>query len=297
MSHSISIFGAFLSGMAVYMTTESYIAGGAFLAGLLLELVIMFFFLRMMYQAGAVAENHRREEVPVGTGISFPAVLTLIFTAYAIMARYGGWPVFPASYQAYLLGVIALGMLGFVDDMLGSRERYGLWNNLRPLAAGQLDTGGLKTIGGFVVCFLAAFLITEGWMDCVINTFLVFFMASIMNWLDLQPGRAIKGFVLFLAAIVLIALGSVDYVLIAPLAGTVMCYLLYDLRSRALMGDAGANILGFSLGFWAVVSLSLSARVALLLFLVVVQFLAERFAIQEADEERSLFSRINDGSR
>lgn len=298
MNRSMFIFGSFMSALGVYMTHTAYLAGGAFIAGMLVELTLLFFFMRMMYDAGAVGENYRREEVPVGVGISFPSTLVLIFTAYAIMARYDLWgAVFTQDYWAYLFGITAVAMMGFLDDILGSRDNPGLWHNLVPLAHGRLTTGGLKITGGFVVCFLVAFLTSGSWLDCVINTFIMFFLGSLMNWLDLQPGRALKGFVLFLAAIILIALGSVDYILIAPLAGAVFCYLLYDMRARALMGDAGANVLGFSLGFWAVFSLSLSARVAFLLFLAVVQFSTERFAIRVADEERSLFSRINENNR
>lgn len=281
---------------AVYISLESYIAGGGFVAGMLLEIVVLFFFLRMMYDAGALAENHRQEEVPVGAGISFPATLFLIFSAYAILERVWQWPVFPPAYLAYLLGITVLAMLGFIDDMLGSREGYGLLNNLGSLVHGRLGTGGLKILGACAASFLVAFLISPEWLDCVINTFLIFSMISIMNWLDLQPRRAIKGFALFLAAIILIALGSVDYMLMAPLAGVVFTYFFYDMRARALMGDAGASVLGFSLGFWAASSLSLSARVAVLLCLIVVQFMTERFAISSINEERSLFSRINDGS-
>jgi UDP-N-acetylmuramyl pentapeptide phosphotransferase/UDP-N-acetylglucosamine-1-phosphate transferase len=77
-----------------------------------------------------------------------------------------------------------------------------------------------------------------------------------LNLLDLRPGRAIKGFLIFLFLIAILGLGDIDWLLLAPLLGAVLYYLLIDLRAGAMMGDAGSNVLGLTLGYLCVISLA-----------------------------------------
>ena len=130
-----------------------------------------------------------------------------------------------------------------------------------------------------MIALFVSFLITDQWQDWLLNTFIIALFTNMMNLLDLRPGRAIKGYLLFLAAIILIALGKIDYLWIAPLSGAVLAYFPFDLKAKSMMGDSGSNALGFSLGIWAACSLSLSARIAVLLLLIVMHLFTEKYSL------------------
>jgi hypothetical protein len=70
---------------------------------------------------------------------------------------------------------------------------------------------------------------------------------NIWNGLDVRPGRALKAFLvvtLLLGAVV--ARGGV--VIVIALWPAALVALWFDVRERAMLGDAGANLLGFSIG-------------------------------------------------
>jgi hypothetical protein len=72
--------------------------------------------------------------------------------------------------------------------------------------------------------------------------------ANLWNGLDVRPGRAIKAFLPVVAAVVL---AGPPLELLPPLPGVVAGSVLVlpaDLRERAVLGDGGANLLGFVAG-------------------------------------------------
>jgi hypothetical protein len=68
--------------------------------------------------------------------------------------------------------------------------------------------------------------------------------ANIWNLLDVAPGRALK-YGLLAAAVIAIDRMSA---LVAATVGIAAALLPLDVRERAMLGDAGANVLGFAIG-------------------------------------------------
>jgi hypothetical protein len=133
-----------------------------------------------------------------------------------------GWTTFNQSDP----GITLVMVLGFVDDVLGGDER-GFRAHLRA----RRTTGTLKLLGIPLVGLLRT--------RSVSGALLFALSANFLNQLDTKPGRALKAY--------LLAAGPLR----APV-GRAVLLLPYDLRERAMLGDAGSNALGAMLGLKSV---------------------------------------------
>lgn len=263
------------------------IAIGALLGGALAEGLLLFFLLPMLKKTGAVRKNYQGIDIPVSAGLTFPLALMLVFLVYIFL----GWG--QDNYLFFLLGLTVISFLGFIDDMLGQRDTLGFRGHFGALLKGRLTTGGLKALGGGFVAFFIAVTLGGAWWNIVLNTLLMALFTNMMNLLDLRPGRAIKGYLLFLLLIAAAVLAEVDYLLLAPLLGAVLCYLPVDVKARAMMGDAGSNVLGLALGVYAASWLSLSARLAFLFFLIAIHLYTEKYSLTTTIENNKLLKAID----
>jgi len=148
------------------------------------------------------------------------------------------------SQTGELIGAAIVFAAGVVDDGFGGSVR-GLRGHLRALLSGHLTTGGVK----LAAAVLAA-TITVAWTPR--NHFWANLLAliaiagctNIWNGLDVGPGRALKGFLV--VALVLLAVDLKAFLLVCTGAATAT--LIPDLRERGMLGDSGANLLGFLVG-------------------------------------------------
>ena len=97
----------------------------------------------------------------------------------------------------------------------------------------------------------------------------------------------------FLIIITAIAWTKVDYWLLAPLLGAVLCYLPVDVKARAMMGDAGSNVLGLALGMYAAGWLSLPVRLGFLLFLLAMHIYTEKYSLTTTIENNKLLKAVD----
>jgi len=200
---------------------------------------------KLITRAGFVRPNYRGNAVPQGVGVIFFIVpLCLSLGAFALFPSLLPGP----QLTAFLVLIGAMGFLGLLDDVFGSRRVSGLKGHFTALLRGQLTTGALKALGGLAAAFFVS-LLTAPANEVLLNTLVIALAANAVNLLDLRPGRA--GKLYLLGALPLFAAGWSQPALIFPLAmvtGTVLAYLPRDLRARVMMGDAGANVLGAKIG-------------------------------------------------
>lgn len=267
------------------------IAGLGAVAGALLEGLVILFLIGMLTGTGAVRKNFQGIDIPVSMGLSFPVVVMMVFLIYDLLQWYD------ISYHLYILALMSVSFLGFIDDMLGQRDTLGFKGHFGALFRGRLTTGGLKALGGGLVALFTAFFVSDGWANIIINTLILALFTNMLNLLDLRPGRAVKGFIFFTVLIIIIAGGNLDYVLLAPLAGAVLWYFRYDLSARVMMGDAGSNVLGFALGFLVVTELSFYARTGVLLFLIAMHIFTEKYSLTRIIENTAILRYIDNMGR
>jgi UDP-GlcNAc:undecaprenyl-phosphate/decaprenyl-phosphate GlcNAc-1-phosphate transferase len=186
-------------------------------------------------------ENRRGRPLPATLGWALAAgLLTLVAVVWDQVDEIG----LRGSQTGEVIGAAVVFAAGVLDDRYGGAVR-GLRGHLRALLSGHITTGGLK-LGAAVL----AATITVAWTPrdrLWANVFALIAVAgctNIWNGLDVAPGRALKGFLV--VAIVLLAVDLKAFLLVCTGAATAV--LIPDLRERGMLGDSGANLLGFLAG-------------------------------------------------
>jgi UDP-N-acetylmuramyl pentapeptide phosphotransferase/UDP-N-acetylglucosamine-1-phosphate transferase len=227
--------------------------------------------------ARVTRRNHRGIEVPTGLGI---AVLAGILGGVALIAFVHalspGSPT-PALALGSSFGVLVLGFgfgaIGLYDDIAAQRER-GWRAHVPALLHGRLTPGALKLVCGAMLAFAIGSATASSFGWALAHAAIVALMANLFNAFDVRPGRAAKFYLL--GAIPVTILSRVLMVPLAATLGAVAAFLAFDLRERAMLGDAGSNAIGAILG-GAVIAASPPAwlRLALLVVLVALTAVAE----------------------
>jgi UDP-GlcNAc:undecaprenyl-phosphate GlcNAc-1-phosphate transferase len=200
------------------------------------------------------ALNYRGERLLVILGIAVTAgVVAASLGALAADFREGALlPTIRGTLQA-TVAIVMVFVAGLFDDAEPHRVR-GLVAHGRALARGRLTSGMVK----LAALLAAAALFIEATrglaLGGVVGILFIAGSANLWNSLDVAPGRSIKYFlvagVALQAAVAMLlpcAVCGFSVFVIAALAAA-MVALPFDLRERAMLGDGGANVLGFLIG-------------------------------------------------
>ena len=195
-----------------------------------------------MTRGRLTVENYR--------GVPVPRVLGLVLAgAAAISAPVLGLgrDVGAAGWGA-VAGTLIVFAAGLVDDLVPMGPR-GLRGHLRALAEGHMTTGILKLVVAVAASAIVVAVqpVHEGLVRLA-GVVLVAASTNVGNALDVRPGRALKVF-LPLAGVLAIVGVSATLVPVFPfVAVAAVAVLPPDLRERGMLGDGGANLLGFVAG-------------------------------------------------
>ncbi len=192
------------------------------------------------------AENYRGVRLPVVLGIALMVFAAAGSVFLALASAPVGSPGVRLAGWGTLIGSFLVFAVGLIDDLSPIGPR-GLRNHVRALAAGHMTTGILKLIVVAACAIVTVGLqpVHTGWTR-VVGAVLVAACANAWNDLDVAPGRALKAFLVVAVFVV-----PVDWRLlptIVPLLVGGLVALAPDVRERAMLGDAGANLLGFTAG-------------------------------------------------
>jgi UDP-N-acetylmuramyl pentapeptide phosphotransferase/UDP-N-acetylglucosamine-1-phosphate transferase len=189
--------------------------------------------------------NHRGVPVPRSLGLVIVGG-AVVGTAVAAATGEGGGLAWGA-----LAAVLLVAAAGLVDDLVGAGPR-GLREHLRALTAGTVTTGLVKVVvitGAAVVA--VSLLPARSPGERLAGAVLLAASANVGNGLDVRPGRALKAFLVGVA--IVLAYGAGDRLPLLPgIAVAAVVALPLDLRERGMLGDGGANVLGFALGLGVV---------------------------------------------
>jgi hypothetical protein len=183
--------------------------------------------------------------VPVPRTLGIWLALTALASAGGVAVTGMPGAVTRAGWGA-LVATLFVFAAGLVDDLAPAGPR-GLRNHLRALSTGRVSTGIVKLI---VIVAAAVVSIAlqpggSGWTR-VAGVILVSACANVWNGLDVRPGRAIK-----FGLVALLGLVGADLAVLPTLPGVAIgsaTALWFDLKERAMLGDGGANLLGFTIG-------------------------------------------------
>ncbi len=215
-------------------------------------LMILPVLLRFMRDHRLTAPNYAQIHIPTGLGCFVwllhivQLVLLEVFGAAA-----GVTSAIQAAYAPYFAAVSIVFVAGWLDDTVGDRTVKGWKGHWRKWRADKaLTTGWLKAAGTGCAAIIAVAAAGPAsiWLG-LLQVVLLLLMTNAFNLLDLRPGRSIKMFILLCAGLAVVMPAGVSLLLLLPSVVAALVLLPGDLKARHMLGDAGANVLGFAAGF------------------------------------------------
>jgi len=241
-------------------------------------------------------ENFRGRKVPVGSGLVLVVTFLCAIAFYVVFSEkqvveFSDW------LRPLMILISAMGILGFIDDMFGSRDVGGFKGHLRELFRGRVTTGIIKAAGGGIVCLVIARFFSMNLFALMANGLLMALFANIFNLLDLRPGRALKVFLILGIVIFVFSFRNPFWSLSAIFLGVYIILLWADLSESCMLGDVGSNILGATIGFCFVVNFSWLVNLAALILLSLVHIYAEGHSITELIENTPVLRNLDELGR
>lgn len=232
----------------------------------------------------------------VARGFDLPVAGTLVFDAEIYS---DGVPLHGIGLA---VGVVIVGfyLAGAWDDRRGDERPRGFAGHLAAIRGGRMTGGLVKLIVGGAVALGAAALVRDDWehvIDLVLIGAVIALTANLVNLFDRAPGRAAKVFLV--AALPIAVLGDPAWLVAAAgTIGALLAALPFDLRARAMLGDAGSNPLGAVLGVGLTSNFSgppgaLGALAAMVVALLAVNLASERWSFSEVIARNRWLARLD----
>ncbi|AMA73693.1 MULTISPECIES: hypothetical protein [Aneurinibacillus] len=245
---------------------------------------------------GWLAANYRGEMIPLGYGLVFSMALLVYIIICATVAQNG------SNGQELLLACglsLVVSLAGWLDDRIGRYDVKGIRGHFRALWCERRITTGAAKAGMIMSCSLGiSFLSASSFGERVVNALLLALAANFINLLDVRPGRALKGF--WLIMLLCLAAGTVPESVLPLFAYTLMISFAvapYDFSGRAMLGDTGANLLGFLGGIFCVYAWSLSVKCIVVTLLLGLHFYAEGASLTVAIEKNRILRCLDQWGR
>jgi len=192
--------------------------------------------------------------------------------------------------------VAALGAAGAWDDLRGDERPRGFRAHLASLRRRRVTGGIVKLAAGGAAGLAAGYLTTEHPLETLVTAVVVALTANLFNLLDRAPGRATK--VAILVAVPLFVVAPHDWRIAAsPVAVAALVTLPWDVRERAMLGDAGANPLGAVVGLGVAASLDLGVEVVAAAVLLGANLASERWSFSAVIRGTSALRFLDDIGR
>lgn len=241
----------------------------------------------------AQATNFRGRAVFYGLGIVWLIWAGCAIIMGVVAAAFARDTVLPLLTLAGPLALVAFA-LGLIDDAYGSSADRGFKGHLRAMLKGRLTTGGMKLVGIGLASLVVALIMSQvapwagpgipaspltlrGAGSVLLAGASIALTSNLFNLLDLRPGRALKAYGLLLPlAVVSVTVGlgmsaggplrqssGVIHIAVESIAlflmllGPLLAVWRYDLGEEGMLGDSGANPMGFVIGLMIVSGLPL----------------------------------------
>jgi UDP-N-acetylmuramyl pentapeptide phosphotransferase/UDP-N-acetylglucosamine-1-phosphate transferase len=226
-----------------------------------------------------IRRNYRGVELPTAVGIIVPVTVVATMAALTLLTTLGWRPDQPGLGALGLTATATVGfaLLGLLDDVAVDEGTSGYRGHVAALLRGRLTAGSLKMVAGpAVAVVVVAPVANDSAVRLLLDAALVALAANLANLLDRAPGRVIKVSLFMAAVCVACAAASPELLGLCVVAGAAAGLLVPDLRERMMLGDAGANPLGATLGLAAVLVFAPMTRNWVLVALLVLNLVSER---------------------
>jgi UDP-GlcNAc:undecaprenyl-phosphate/decaprenyl-phosphate GlcNAc-1-phosphate transferase len=193
------------------------------------------------------AINHRGVRLPTVLGVAVAMGMIATIAGVLLGDVAAGAPVVAGEDQGWALGgaLLVFGA-GLFDDLRTARTR-GVIDQLRLLGEGTVTSGVVKLVAAVAAAMMVSLAGEEPGVRAAVGIPLMAGAANLWNLLDVAPGRSLKFFIPAAIALVTVVPHPRDPLVPAALGSSLGIFPL-DLRERAMLGDSGANLLGFVIG-------------------------------------------------
>jgi UDP-GlcNAc:undecaprenyl-phosphate/decaprenyl-phosphate GlcNAc-1-phosphate transferase len=220
------------------------------------------------------AENHRGARLPVVLGLGVAAGVTVGSTA-AVLLSWGDESRIASMRLIGLAAAAAIVLGAGLGDDLSTGGPRGLRGHARALLRGRPSTGLLKVIAALAGGVIVVVTFPRPGIAGPVGVLTVAACANLWNGLDVVPGRAVKAFAPVALALAVAGPTGVVGSFLAAFVGGALGVAFFDLRERAMLGDAGSNLLGFVVGAGVYLTLPTWALAAVAAIAVGLNVLAE----------------------
>lgn len=222
--------------------------------------------------------NHRGATIATAAGLVVVMAVIAVEGSLALVEAAGFDPIgHPGGRRLVVLATVGFGLLGLIDDLLGTGESGGFTGHLGALARGRLTSGGLKLFGGAALSLTLVAALTPGSPGRVLaDGALVALAANLGNLMDRAPGRCLKVAALAFGSLVAATAADPALVGVCIAIGASMALLPGDLGEEVMLGDAGSNVVGAVLGLGVVLTTAPSTRTVVLVVLVGLNLMSEK---------------------
>ncbi len=255
-----------------------------FALSLLAALLLTPLVLARLSTAGLARENYRGRLLPVPLGVVIVPAALVALVVLALLARLGDADVYPDNFGLVLLFVPGVALLGLVDDILSGASR-GWRGHGGDVMKGSFSTGALKAVGTLGLALLVASSLPGSDAEFLLAAAVLVLATNVFNLLDLRPGRSVKAFVLLGIGLTLSTQNWEALAAMGIFAGPVLVAGWFDLREKAMLGDAGSNVIGALAGLWMVLTLDTDGQLVALVILLLLNIFGEFRSISAVIEK------------
>ncbi|WP_051534273.1 hypothetical protein [Desulfitibacter alkalitolerans] len=237
-------------------------------------------------------ENFMGRNIPIGIGILLiPLSVALPFAWYDIIS--------PSTIVFYGSALIIMGFVGLYDDIFGDTKIKGFKGHFSLLFKGRVTSGTIKAFTGIIIAFFGAFLFAVNLLEFMVAFLVILLFTNAFNLFDLRPGRCIKVFFLVAAFLIFMAyyLGNKNIMLLYPILGCTLAYAPFDFKGRSMLGDAGSNTIGMSVGIISFLVLPFLINIIIVLVLIMLHWYTEKNSLNSLIESNQFLSRIDNWGR
>lgn len=221
------------------------------------------------------AANYMGQHIPTAMGSFIWLIVVLSYFLNTILGTYSS-----SEFGPYVVVLSVITFIGWLDDTIGDRDVKGLrghWRTWRQ--QGVFTTGALKLWGTGMMALWMCSHISPTLPLAILHGGLIMLMTNTMNLLDLRPGRMLKVVLIFILLIVL-STTFVDYIpWLLPIIIAVVLVFRKELRGELMLGDTGANLLGFAIGVTLCVATPIWLQVITVILTALLHWLTERHSL------------------
>lgn len=273
-------------------------ATGCFFGGFAITVGFLFLSRHFMRSESFMKVNYAGKQIPGYAGIVFIPVLLVMYIACAFLPFCRN---LHADWTRFFALVSGMCLLGLIDDVFGTPGEKGFRGHLKSLIRGKMTTGALKAIGGLALSIAVLFPYSSPRWEVVVNGSITALSANLFNLLDMRPGRAIKVYFPLFGLVLFLLIKSRSGIIcpFCAAGGVVLALFPGDLRESHMLGDAGSNLIGATIGFGICLALSrfLFWRIVVLVVVMFLNLLSERFSFSRIIETSKILSWIDKTGR